>query len=145
MKINRIDHVGIVVNDLPAAKEFFLDLGLVMLGEGNVEGGWVDRVVALQDVKATMVMLGTPDGGTNIEIVKFHTPAGEKDMQRPLSNTPGIRHIAFAVDDIEAMVAKLKKKGVEIFGEIQNYKDVYKLCCVRGPEGIILELVEEIE
>ena len=145
MKIHRIDHVGIIVNDLPAAKAFFLDLGLEMLGEGKVEGGWVDRVVGLQDVKATLVMLRTPGGGTNIELAKFYMPLDEKGLQRPLANTLGIRHIAFAVEDIEAVVAKLKKKGVELFSEIQNYQNVYKLCYVRGPEGIILELAEEIK
>ena len=145
MKIHRIDHVGIIVNDLPAAKAFFLDFGLVMQGEGKVEGEWVDRVVGLHDVKAACVMLRTPDGEANIELVKFYMPSDEKGMQRPLANTLGIRHIAFAVEDIEAVVAKLKKKGAELFGEIQNYENAYKLCYVRGPEGIILELAEQIK
>ena len=144
MKIHRIDHVGIIVNDLPAAQQFFLDLGLEMSGEGEVEGEWVDRVVGLQDVKASLVMLRAPDGGANIELIKFHAPAGEKSMQRPLANTPGIRHIAFAVEDIEAVVGKLEKKGSGLVGGIQNYENVYKLCYVRGPEGIILELAEQI-
>jgi hypothetical protein len=90
MKIRRIDHVGIIVNDLPAAKVFFLDFGLEMLGEGKVEGEWVDRVVGLHDVKAELVMLRTPDGETNIELAKFYTPLDEKGMQRPLANTLGI-------------------------------------------------------
>ena len=145
MKIHRIDHVGIIVNDLPAAKAFFLDFGLEMQGEGKVEGEWVDRVVGLHDVKAACVMLRTPDGEANIELVKFYMPSDEKGMPRPLANTLGIRHIAFAVEDIEAVVAKLKKKGAELFGEIQNYENTYKLCYVRGPEGIILELAEKIE
>jgi catechol 2,3-dioxygenase-like lactoylglutathione lyase family enzyme len=145
MKLRRIDHVGIIVNDLTAAKAFFLDLGLEMLGEGNVDGAWVDRVVGLPGVKAALVMLRMPDGGANIELATFYTPADENVGQRPLANTPGIRHIAFLVEDIEGVVAKLKKKGVEIFGEIQNYENVYKLCYIRGPEGIILELAEEIK
>jgi len=145
MKIHRIDHVGIVVNDLPAAKAFFLDFGLEMQGEGKVEGDWVERVVGLHDVKVAYVMLRTPDGEANIELVKFYTPSDEKGVQRPLANTLGIRHIAFVVEDIEAVVAKLKKKGAELFGEIQNYENVYKLCYVRGPEGIILELAEQIK
>lgn len=144
MKIHRIDHVGINVNDLPAAKAFFLDFGLEVLGEGEVEGEWVDRIIGLHDVKAEVVMLRTPDGEANIELSKFCNPSDEKGMQRPLANTLGIRHIAFAVEDIEAIVAKLKKKGVELFGEIQNYENTYKLCYVRGPEGIILELAEQI-
>jgi catechol 2,3-dioxygenase-like lactoylglutathione lyase family enzyme len=145
MKIHRIDHVGIVVNDLPAAKEFFLDFGLEMQGEGKVEGEWVDGVVGLHDVKAAYVMLRTPDGEANIELIEFHMPLDEKGMQRPLANTLGIRHIAFVVEDIEAVVAKLKNKGAELFGEIRNYKNVYKLCYVRGPEGMILELAEQIK
>jgi catechol 2,3-dioxygenase-like lactoylglutathione lyase family enzyme len=145
MKILRIDHVSIIVNDLPVAKTFFLDLGLKMLGEGTVEGEWVDRVVGLHDVKSEIVMLRTPDGGANVELVKFQKPVDEKGPQRSSANTLGIRHIAFAVDDIEAVVAKLKKKGVELFSEIQNYQNIYKLCYVRGPEGIILELAEELK
>jgi catechol 2,3-dioxygenase-like lactoylglutathione lyase family enzyme len=145
MKIHRIDHVGIIVNDLPAAKAFFLEFGLEMVGEGKVEGEWVERIIGLHDVREEVVMLRTPDGEANIELVKFYKPSDEKGMQRSLANTPGIRHIAFAVEDIEAVIAKLKKKGAELFGEIQNYENTYKLCYVRGPEGIILELAEQIK
>jgi catechol 2,3-dioxygenase-like lactoylglutathione lyase family enzyme len=144
MKIQRIDHVGIIVSDLPAAKAFFLDFGLEVLGEGKVEGEWVERIIGLQNVKAEVVMLRAPGGESNIELVKFYMPSDEKGLQHPLANTLGIRHIAFAVEDIEAVVAKLKKKGAELFGEIQNYETTYKLCYVRGPEGIILELAERI-
>ncbi len=145
MKIHRIDHVGVIVNDLPAAKAFFLDFGLEVLGEREVEGEWMERIIGLHDVKSEVVMLRTSDGKANIELAKFYKPSDEKGMQRPLANTLGIRHIAFAVDNIEAVVAKLKKKGVELFGEIQNYENAYKLCYVRGPEGIILELAEQIK
>ncbi|MTV49012.1 VOC family protein [Heliobacillus mobilis] len=145
MKINRIDHVGVVVNDLSAAKAFFLDFGLELLGEGEVDGEWVDRVVGLNNVKAKCVVFRTSDGQANIELFKFYTPSDEQGILKPSANTLGIRHIAFAVDDIEAIVAKLKKKGTEIFSEIQQYKERYKLCLVRGPEGIILELSEEIK
>jgi catechol 2,3-dioxygenase-like lactoylglutathione lyase family enzyme len=145
MKIHRIDHVGIVVNDFPAAKAFFLDFGLEMQGGGGVEGEWVERIIGLQDVKVEFVMFGTPDGDANIELIKFHTPSDENGIQHPLANTLGIRHIAFVVEDIEAHVAKLKKKGTGLIGEIINYENVYKLCYVRGPEGIILELAERIK
>lgn len=145
MKIHRIDHVGIIVNDLPAAKAFFLDFGLEMLGEGEVEGEWVERIIGLNDVRETVVMLGIPDGQATLELVKFHTPSDENGIQPSFANTLGIRHIAFAVEDIEAVVAKLKKKGAELFGEIQTYENAYKLCYVRGPEGIILELAEQIK
>ena len=144
MKIHRIDHVGIVVNDLSAAKAFFLDFGLEIQGEGELEGELLDRVVGLHDVKTEMVMMHTPDRQVSLEIVKFHSPSDEKGIQYPSANTLGIRHIAFVVEDIEAIVAKLKKKGVEIFSEIQNYENTYKLCYFRGPEGIILELAEQI-
>ena len=145
MKIHRIDHVGIIVNDLSAAKAFFLDLGLQVQGEGEVGGEWVDQVVGLHDVKSALVMLGTPDGQTSIELAKFYTPSDEKGIHQSFANTFGIRHIAFAVEDIEAIVAKLKEKGTEIFSEIQTYENEYKLCYVRGPEGIILELAQQME
>lgn len=162
MKIRKIDHVGIIVNDLPAAKAFFLEFGLKMLGEGKVEGEWVkrmERIIGLQDVKEEtamwrrsdsdanleIVMLRTPDGDTNIELVKFNAPTNEIGIRHPLANTLGIQHIAFAVEDIEALVTKLTKKGAELIGEISNYENAYKLCYVRGPEGIILELAEEIK
>jgi len=144
MKINRIDHVSINVNDLSEAKAFFLDLGLEVQAEWELDGEQLDRIVGLNDVKTACVGLAMPDGQAWIELVKFYTPSDEKDIQQPFSNTLGIRHICFAVEDIEAIVAKLKKKGTEIFSEIQQYEESYKLCYVRGPEGIILELAEKI-
>ena len=145
MKVNRMDHVSINVNDLSAAKEFFLDLGLEVEAEWEMEGEWVGQVIGLTDVKTACVALRMPDGQAWIELVQFYTPSDEQDNQKPFTNTLGIRHIAFAVDDIEAIVDKLKKKGTEIFSEIQQYEESYKLCYVRGPEGIILELAEQIK
>jgi len=145
MKIHRIDHVGIVVNDLPAAKAFFLDFGLEIQGEGEAEGEWVERVIGLQDVKVVIAMLQTPDGETNIELIKFNSPLDEQGIQHTLANTLGFRHIAFVVEDIEALVTKLEKKGTALVGEIQNYENTFKLCYIRGPEGIILELAEHIK
>ncbi|KQL33680.1 VOC family protein [Psychrobacillus sp. FJAT-21963] len=144
MKINRIDHVSINVNNLSEAKAFFLDLGLQVQAEWELDGEQLDRIVGLNDVKTAGVGLGMPDGEAWIELVKFYTPSDEKDIQQPFANTLGIRHICFAVEDIEAVVAKLKKRGTEIFSEIQQYEESYKLCYVRGPEGIILELAEKI-
>ncbi|MFJ8089163.1 VOC family protein [Lysinibacillus sp. NPDC095746] len=144
MKIKRIDHVGVIVNDLSAAKEFFLDFGLEVKGEWEMEGELMGYAVGLNDAKVACVGLGTTDGQTWIELIKFYTPSDEKDIQQPFANTLGLRHIAFTVEDIEAVVAKLKKKGTDIFSEIQQYEESYKLCYVRGPEGIILELAEEI-
>jgi len=145
VKIQRIDHVGVIVNDLSAAKEFFLDFGLEVKGEWEMEGDLMGYAVGLNDVRVACVGLGTTDGQTWIELIKFYTPSDEKDIQQPFANTLGIRHIAFTVEDIEAVVANLKKKGTEIFSEIQQYEESYKLCYVRGPEGIILELAEEIK
>ncbi|WP_026691920.1 VOC family protein [Peribacillus kribbensis] len=145
MKIHRIDHVGVIVNDLSAAKKFFLDLGLTLLGEAEVKGEWAERILGLNDVRETVVWLGTPDGHAKLELVKFRTPSAEKSIQQSSANTLGIQHIAFAVENIEAIAAKLRKGGAELFGEIQNYENTYKLCYVRGPEGIILELAEEIK
>ena len=144
MKIQRIDHVGVVVNDLAAAKAFFLDLGLEVQWEGVVEGEWVERVIGLDDVKNTVVFLRVPGGEAAVELIEFTTPVDERGIQPSFANTLGIRHIAFVVDDIEAVVAGLKVNGTEIFGEIQNYEDTYKLCYIRGPEGIILELAEKV-
>jgi len=145
MKIHRIDHVGAGVQDLPAAKSFFLDLGLEVLGEWEVEGEWlVDRVIGLENVKNAAVMLGVPGGQATIELIQFFTPSDEAGIRQLSANTLGIRHIAFVVEAIEAVVARLKEKGTETFSEIQDLGG-YKLCYVRGPEGIILELAEQIK
>jgi catechol 2,3-dioxygenase-like lactoylglutathione lyase family enzyme len=145
MKIHRIDHVGVIVNDLPAAKAFFLDFGLEVQGEGELEGEWLDQIVGLNDVQTGFVFFGMPDGQANLELIKYYRPSDERGIQQVSANTLGIRHIAFVVDDIEAVVAKLKEQGKEVFGEIQNYENMYKLCYVRGPEGMILELAEQIK
>ncbi len=145
MKVQRIDHVGINVEDLAAAKAFFLDLGFEVEGEMDVEGEWVDRIIGLKDVRDTVVMMSVPSGEANIELVQFHSPKDAQGVQPSHSNTLGIRHICLAVDDVEGMVALLKKKhGAQLVGEIQNYKNMYKLCYLRGPEGIILELAEQL-
>lgn len=144
MKIRRLDHVSINVLDLPAAIAFFLDLGLEMMGEAEMEGALLDAVVGMQGVKTSIAMLLTPGGGGNLELVKYHAPPAVGDTAPSPPHALGIRHIAFAVEDIDAIVAKLKKKGVELFSEIQTYQDSYKLLYVRGPEGIILELAEEL-
>ncbi len=137
MTIQRMEHVGIVVDDLAAARAFFVELGLALQGEGQVEGGWVDRVVGLEDVRVEYAMLETPDGHGRLELVKGG------DGNAP-ANTLGIRHLAFAVDDIDAAVASVRARGGELVDEVENYEDIYRLCYVRGPEGIIVELAEKI-
>jgi catechol 2,3-dioxygenase-like lactoylglutathione lyase family enzyme len=140
-----MDHVGIVVDDLAAATEFFVALGLELQGEGSVEGGWADRIVGLDGVRAEIAMLQTPDGHGRLELTKFHTPPSDHGERRPApANAPGIRHVAFAVEDIDAIVAGLRARGAELVGELVRYKDSYRLCYVRGPEGIIVELAERI-
>jgi catechol 2,3-dioxygenase-like lactoylglutathione lyase family enzyme len=143
--IKRMDHIGIVVEDLAAATEFFTQLGLEPRGEARVEGRWVDRILGLPGVRAEIAMLQTPDGHGQLELTKFHTPPSDHREHRPApANTPGIRHVAFAVEDIDAIVAGLRARGSELVGELERYKDSYRLCYVRGPEGIIVELAERI-
>ena len=136
--------MGIVVEDLAAAKEFFEDLGLRVQGEMDMEGEWVDDVIGLKNTKSRIVMLETPDDSTNIELSQFHQPMDKAGLQPVAANTLGMRHLAFVVDDVDAMVAKLEKKGMRLFGKVVNYEDVYKVCYVHGPEGIIVELAEEL-
>jgi catechol 2,3-dioxygenase-like lactoylglutathione lyase family enzyme len=143
MKLHKIDHIGVVVNDFSTAKAFFLDLGFKAQGEGEVEGEWVDQVIGLDHAKVTYLMLSTPDGGSNIELIKFHAPLEQREVQIPFANTPGIRHIAFVIEDIEAVVGKLKSRGAEMVGKITNIGS-FKLCYIRGPEGIIVELAEQL-
>lgn len=145
MKFQKLDHIGIVVNDLDAAKAFFLDFGLEVLGEAEMEGEWLGRIVGLKGVKSGIIVMGTPKGGANIELIKYYQPTDERAMPPAYPNTVGIRNICFEVDDIEAVVAELKKKGIESLGEIQQYEDSYKLCYWRGPEGIILMLAESLK
>jgi catechol 2,3-dioxygenase-like lactoylglutathione lyase family enzyme len=139
-----MDHVGIVVDDLAAATAFFLELGLELQGESPVEGGWVDRVVGLEGVRANIAMMETPDGHGRIELAKFHAPSGRGGEEHAPANTPGIRHVAFAVDDIDDVVARLQARGAELVGEVERYENIYRLCYIRGPEGIIVELAERI-
>jgi catechol 2,3-dioxygenase-like lactoylglutathione lyase family enzyme len=144
MTIQRMDHVGIVVDDLAAATEFFIELGLLLQGEGPVEDRWVDRIVGLKGVRADIAMMQTPDRNGRLELTKFHSPSIQGNNRQLPANTPGIRHIAFVVGDIEAVIARLRAHGAELVGELERYEDKYRLCYVRGPEGIIVELAEKI-
>lgn len=144
MTIQRMDHVGVVVEDLEAATEFFVELGLEVQGEGQVEGTGVDRIVGLDGVRSELVMLQTPDGQRRLELAKFHSPSSPSGDPHAPANTPGIRHLAFVVEDIDALVASLRARGTELIGELVRYEDSYRLCYVRGPEGIIVELAEPI-
>ena len=144
MTIQRLENVGIVVEDLAAATEFFVELGLELQGEGPVEGDWVDRVVGLEGVRVDVAMLNTPDGHGQLELMKFHSPSARSGDVRAPANTLGIRRVAFGVDDIDAAVAGLQARGEEFIGEVVRYEDSYRLCYVRGPEGIIIMLAERL-
>jgi catechol 2,3-dioxygenase-like lactoylglutathione lyase family enzyme len=140
-----MDNVLIVVEDLEVAKAFFVELGMELEGETTVEGPWVDRVVGLSNVRSDIVLMRTPDGHGKVELTKFHTPPPVKATpENAPSNTLGIRRIMFAVDDIDDVVARLQKKGAELVGEIAQYEDIYRLCFLRGPEGIIIGLAEQL-
>lgn len=139
-----MEHVGVVVDDLAAATEFFTELGLELQGEGPVEGRWVDRIVGLDGVRMEVAMMQTPDGHGRLELTKYHRPSIAGGDGQATANTPGIRHIAFAVEAIETVVAGLRARGFELVGELECYENLYRLCYVRGPEGIIVELAEKI-
>jgi catechol 2,3-dioxygenase-like lactoylglutathione lyase family enzyme len=145
MTLKRMDNVLIVVDDLEAAKAFFLELGLELEGETTVEGPSVDRLVGLQNVRATLALMRTPDGHGRIELDKFHTPeAIRTGPENAPVNALGIRRIMFAVDDIDDVVARLLAHGAELVGEVVQYEDTYRLAYVRGPEGIIIALAEQL-
>jgi catechol 2,3-dioxygenase-like lactoylglutathione lyase family enzyme len=142
-----MDHVGIVVDDLDAAIGFFRALGLELHGEAQVEGESVDRVVGLDGVVSKIAMLQTPDGHGRVELAKFLSPSPPPGRGEPgLSgvNSPGIRHITFEVKDIDTVVSRLEARGSELVGELARYEDRFRLCYIRGPEGIIVELAERI-
>ena len=145
MTIQRLDNVLIVVDDLEAAKAFFVELGLELEGEAPLEGRWVDRVVGLDDVRADIAMMRTPDGHGRVELTTFHTPpAVRTEPESAPANALGIRRIMFAVDDLDDVIARLRAHGAELVGEIARYEDSYRLCFMRGPEGFIVGLAEQL-
>jgi catechol 2,3-dioxygenase-like lactoylglutathione lyase family enzyme len=145
MTLQRMDNVLIVVDDLEAAKAFFAELGMELEGEATNEGRWVDSVVGLNDVRADITMMRTPDGQGRVELTKFHTPpAVRAEPESAPANALGIRRIMFTVDDIDDVVARLRSHGAELVGEIAQYEDIYRLCFLRGPEGIIIGLAEQL-
>ena len=143
MALKRLDNVLIVVDDLEAAKAFFIELGLRLEGETTVEGPLVGRLIGLENVRATLAMLRTPEG-QGVELDKFHTPEAIRfgPVDAPV-NTLGIRRLMFAVDDIDAVVTRLRAHGAELIGEME-YENAYRLAYIRGPEGVIVALAEEL-
>ena len=145
MAIQRMDNVLIVVEDLDAAKAFFVELGMELEGQTVVEGPAVDATVGLDGVRADIAMMRTPDGHGRVELTKFHAPpAVRAEPERAPANALGIRRIMFAVDDLDDVVARLRTRGAELVGEIAQYEDIYRLCFLRGPEGIIVGLAEQL-
>ncbi|HEY4098239.1 MAG TPA: VOC family protein [Baekduia sp.] len=146
MTVLRLEHIGIVVDDLAAATAFFVALGLEVEGEMSVAGDLVDRINGLDGVQSDIVMLRTPDDhATKLELARYRAPAYQGDgAPAAPANTPGLRHILFVVDDAEASLAALQAHGGELVGELVNYENSYKLCYVRGPAGVIVELAEKL-
>ncbi|MGB0871734.1 MAG: VOC family protein [Solirubrobacterales bacterium] len=146
MAIQRMDNVLIVVDDLAVVQTFFIDLGMVLDGATQVEGPWVDQTVGLENVRADIVMLKTPDGHGRLELTKFHSPeAVRAEQENAPPNALGLRRVMFAVDDIDETVASaIAKHDGELLGEVAQYEDIYRLCYLRGPEGIIVGLAEQL-
>jgi catechol 2,3-dioxygenase-like lactoylglutathione lyase family enzyme len=145
MTLQRMDNVLIVVSDLEAAKAFFAELGMELEGETTVEGPWADQTVGLDGVRADIAMMRTPDGQGRVELTTFHTPpAVRAEPESAPANALGIRRIMFAVDDIDDVVARLRTHGAELVGEIAQYEDIHRLCFLRGPEGIIIGVAEQL-
>ena len=146
MTIQRMDNVLIVVDDLAAVTSFFLDLGLELEGETQVEGPAVDSLIGLEGVRATLVFLRTPDGHGRIELDRFHTPDAIRfgPVDAPV-NALGLRRVMFAVDDVDAVVARVLARGAELLGDVVQYGDSYRLAYVRGPEGLLVGLSERVD
>jgi catechol 2,3-dioxygenase-like lactoylglutathione lyase family enzyme len=141
----RMDNVLINVEDMEAAKAFFTELGMEVEGETTVEGPWAGQVIGLDDVRADITMMRTPDGVGKVELSKFHSPPAVRAQPEDApSNALGMRRIMFSVDDVDDVVARLRNRGGELVGEIAQFEDMYRLCFMRGPEGIIIGLAEEL-
>ena len=145
MALKRMDNVGIVVEDLDAAIAFFTELGMDLEGEAQIEGQWADRTVGLDGLRSDIAMLRTPDGRGKLELAKYHNPAALRpEPQNPPPNTLGLHRVMFAVDDIDDTVERLRARGAELLGDVAQYENMYRLCYLRGPEGIIVALAEQI-
>lgn len=144
--IERLDHVGIVVNDLEAAVAFFVALGMQVEGRAPIAGEWVDRVNGLRGIRADIATMRTPDGHGRVELTTFHSPAAvSAPPAEAMGNVLGLRSLMFAVDDLDAVVTALERHGGVMIGDIARYEDAYRLCAVRGPAGIIVSLAEALD
>jgi catechol 2,3-dioxygenase-like lactoylglutathione lyase family enzyme len=142
-QVKEIEHIGIIVEDLEAVVQFFVDLGLKREAEAtSIQGEWVDNVTGLHGARSDVVFLRTADGTGTLELGKFHEPAAEQGAEESAANRPGIRHIAFRVEDLDGLLATLRSKGIDTVGGVADYGPFFRLCYVRGPEGLIVELAE---
>ena len=144
MALKRMDNVGIVVDDLEATIEFFRELGLELEGRAPIEGDWADGVTGLRDMHVEIAMMRTPDGHGRLEISQFLTPPAVADHRNAPVNALGYLRVMFAVDDLDDTLARLRSHGAQVVDEVVQYEDVYRLCYVRGPEGILVGLAEQI-
>ncbi|GAB3173270.1 VOC family protein [Myceligenerans halotolerans] len=145
MTIQQMHHVSVVVDDLEAAVAFFAELGMELEGKAPIEGPWVDRVNGIDGIRVDIAMMRTPDGHGRLELTKFHSPAAVgAGPDNPPPNALGLRSIMFTVDDVDATVARMRAHGAELVGAVEQYEDVYRLCYLRGPQGIIVALAEEL-
>ncbi|HST59332.1 MAG TPA: VOC family protein [Longimicrobium sp.] len=144
MTVKRMDNVGIVVEDLDAAIEFFTELGLQLEGRAPIEGEWAGRVTGLGNQRVEIAMMRTPDGHSRLEISRFLAPPVAADHRRAPVNALGYLRVMFTVVDIDDTLARLREQGAELVGEVVNYQDTYRLCYIRGPEGILIGLAQEL-
>jgi catechol 2,3-dioxygenase-like lactoylglutathione lyase family enzyme len=144
MALKRMDNVGIVVEDLTTAIEFFRDLGLELEGRATIEGEWAGRITGLGDQRVEIAMMRTPDGHSRLELSRFIAPPTVADHRNAPVNALGYLRVMFAVDDIDETLEKLRRHGAQLVGEIVQYKDTYRLCYIRGPEGLLIGLAQEL-
>ena len=144
MSVKRMDNVGIVVDDLDAAIEFFIELGLTLEGRMPIEGEWAGRVTGLRGQRVEIAMMRTPDGHSRLELSRFDTPAIASDHRTAAVNSLGYLRVMFTIEDIDDTLARLKKLGASVVDEVVNYENIYRLCYIRGPEGVLIGLAQEL-
>ncbi|SFK25932.1 VOC family protein [Lysobacter sp. cf310] len=144
MTIKRMDNVGIVVEDLDAAIEFYTELGLELEGRAPIEGAWADGVTGLRDMRVEMAMMRTPDGHSRLELSRFLAPPVVADHRNAPVNALGYLRVMFTVEDVDDTLARLRKRGATLVGEVVRYQDVYRLCYIRGPDGLLIGLAQEL-
>ena len=145
MTVKRMDNIGIVVEDIDATVEFFTELGLELEGRAPVSGDWADSVTGLHDMHVEIAMMRTPDGHSRLEITRFIAPPVVADHRDAPVNALGYLRVMFAVDDIDATLGRLMKRGATLVGDVVQYADMYRLCYMRGPEGILIGLAQQLE